>query len=123
MFPARTLIGFAYRVFIEWVLGVELPWRLTIGPGLRLYHGVGTVVNDGCVIGSNVTLRHNVTIGHTKAGGPCPIIHDGVDIGAGAIIIGGITIGANARIGAGALVVHDVPAGATVVSTPSTSRP
>lgn len=99
----------AYRVLVEGILGVELRPRTKIGPGLTIYHGIGTVINDGSTIGSFVTLRHGITIGQSKPGGPNPHIGDHVDIGAGAIILGGIKIGSHAKIGAGAIVVRDVP--------------
>lgn len=98
-----------YRILVEGILGVELRPRTKIGPGLTIYHGIGTVINDGAIIGSFVTLRHGITIGQAKPGGPSPQIGDHVDIGAGAIILGGVSIGSHAKIGAGAIVVRDVP--------------
>jgi putative colanic acid biosynthesis acetyltransferase WcaB len=108
-----------HRLFTEWLLGIELRPRTVIGQGLSLYHGTGLVVNDHTVIGCNVKLRHGVTIGHSTEGGPCPTLEDGVDVGAGAIILGGITIGANAKIGAGSVVTRSVPAGARVGGNPA----
>lgn len=109
LLPLRAAVGSLYRVSVEWALGVELPWRTRVGPGLRIYHGQGLVVNDGATIGSNVVLRHGVTLGHREPGGPCPRIGNGVDIGAGAIVLGDVSIGDGARIGAGAIVVHNIP--------------
>lgn len=112
-----------YRVFIEWVLGVELPWKLSVGPGLRLFHGQALVVNDKVVIGRNCILRHATTIGVGQTSdtfeGAAPVIGDGVDIGSNVVIIGGIHIGDNSVIGAGTVVVKDVPAGAVVVGNPA----
>ena len=112
-----------YRVTIEWMLCIELPWNTQVGPGLRLFHGMGLVVNDQTVIGRNVVLRHTTTIGvketlplGTQA---APIIGDDVDIGAHVIILGPITVGSGARIGAGSVVIRDVPSGATVVGNPA----
>ena len=98
-----------YRLMTEWVIGIELRPRTTIGPGLTIYHGVGLVVNDGAVIGSGVVLRQNVTIGQALPGGPSPIIMDLVTFGAGSMVLGGVTIGRGADIGAGAIVTTDVP--------------
>lgn len=112
-----------YRILVEGIMGIELRPRTEVGAGLRLYHGVGLVVNDRAVIGSNVTLRHSVTIGSAIDDGPCPIIEDNVDIGAGAIIIGGIRIGGASRIGAGAVVVQDMPAGAVARGLAATIYP
>lgn len=105
-------IAAAYRIVVECIMGIELRPKTQLGPSARLYHGHGLVVNDRSLIGRNVVLRHGVTIGSATDGGPCPVIGDSVEIGAGAIIIGGITIGDRARIGAGAIVARDVPAGA-----------
>src|SRR6478735_6566871 len=108
----------AYRVLVEWVLGVELPAQVTAGPGLRIRHGQGLVVNTGTVLGADVMLRHNVTIGNIRRGPgdttACPVIGDGVEFGAGAVVVGAITVGDGALIGANAVVSHDVPAGAVV---------
>ncbi|MGZ3355757.1 MAG: serine O-acetyltransferase [Isosphaeraceae bacterium] len=117
--PLSFILIIAYRIYTEVVLGLELRPKTKVGPGLALHHGFGLVVNDAATIGSGVTLRHAVTIGHSRPGGLCPIIEDGVDIGAGAIILGGITIGAGARIAAGAVVVKDVPPGSTVAGNPA----
>lgn len=101
-----------YRIIVEFIMGIELRPRTRIGPGIRLYHGQGLVVNDRTVIGSNVTLRHGVTIGSAVDGGACPTIGDGVEFGAGSMVLGGVNIGNGAKIGAGAVVVRDVPADA-----------
>ena len=108
----------AYRVVVEWVLGVELPAQVDAGPGLRIRHGQGLVVNTGTVLGANVMLRHNVTIGNIRRGPgdttACPVIGDGVEFGAGAVVVGPVTVGDGALIGANAVVSTDVPAGAVV---------
>jgi serine O-acetyltransferase/putative colanic acid biosynthesis acetyltransferase WcaB len=110
-------IGVLYRLFSDWILGIELPWRTVVGPGLVLDHGVGLVVNDRTVIGAGVHLRHGVTLGRRHALGGSPVLEDGVDVGSGAQILGEVTIGAGAVIGAGAIVITDVPAGGTAVGT------
>lgn len=84
-----------------------------IGEGFVLMHGIGTVLNAGCHIGKNCTILHNVTIGAGHGG--APVLGDNVYVGAGALIIGGITIGDNVKIGAGAIVVEDVPPNCTVI--------
>jgi serine acetyltransferase len=104
------VVGGLYKLLSEWLLGVELPASCPVGPGLRLRHGVGTVVNPYSVIGSDVMLRHGVTLGNRHAEKDCPVIGDHVEIGAGATLIGSIVVGEHARIGAGAVVVEDVPA-------------
>jgi putative colanic acid biosynthesis acetyltransferase WcaB len=112
-----------YRVVVEWVLGIELPWKTRIGPGFRLDHGQGLVVNDGTVFGEGCTVRNGTTIGNKRmANGTysrAPHFGDRVDIGANAVIIGPITIGSDVAIGAGAVVVKDVPAGNIAVGNPA----
>ncbi len=116
-----------YRVAIEWILGIELPWNTTVGHGLRILHGQGLVVNNGAVIGSNCTMRQGVTIGDKTIGSgrwsDSPRLDDNVDVGAHAQIIGPIRLGANSVIGAGAVVVSDVPSGAAVAGNPARVLP
>ncbi len=112
-----------YRISVEWILGIELPWNLTLGKNARVFHGMGLVINDQVKIGSNVTLRHTTTIGvkETAEFGSVlvPVIGNNVDIGAHVVILGAVTIGDNAVIGAGTVVVKDVPAGSVVVGNPA----
>lgn len=112
-----------YRVVVEWILCVELPWKLKIGSGLRLYHGQALVVNDRSVIGRNCVLRHSTTIGvagtYDDYGGVAPIIGNDVDVGSNVVILGAINIGDGAVIGAGSVVVKNVEAGAVVVGNPA----
>lgn len=103
-----------YRLLSELVLSVELRPRVKVGPGLAIYHGFGLVVNNDAVIGANVCLRHGVTIGHRRAGGESPTLHDNVELGASACVIGPIHIGSGSKIGPNCVVVDDVPAGAVV---------
>lgn len=116
------VVGTVYKLFSEWLLGIELPASTTVGPGLRLRHGVGLVVNPASVIGANVMLRHGVTLGNRLDETDCPLLEDDVEVGAGAILIGAIRVGRGARIGAGAVVTRDVPPQATVVSPPAVLR-
>lgn len=87
------------------------------GPGFVLIHSNGVVINGATRGGRDVKIEHQVTIGAEKRA--TPVIGDGVFIGAGAKIIGAVTIGQNARIGANAVVVHDVPADTTAVGIPA----
>jgi serine O-acetyltransferase len=87
------------------------------GPGFVLIHSDGVVINGATVGGKNVFLEHQVTIGAERR--QSPLLGDDVFIGAGAKIIGQVKIGHGARIGANAVVVHDVPADATVVGIPA----
>jgi serine acetyltransferase len=112
---AAVPIGVIYRLLVEWVLGIELPWKTLVGPGLVLDHGVGLVVNDATVIGAGVHLRHGVTLGRRHPHGGSPVLGDGVDVGSGAQVLGEVVIGDRARIGAGAIVLSNVPADGVAV--------
>jgi serine O-acetyltransferase len=87
------------------------------GPGLVILHSVGLVVNSAVRGGTNVVLEGGVTIGAEKK--KTPVLGDNVFVGAGARIIGGVSIGNEARIGANAVVVEDIPEGATAVGVPA----
>ncbi len=112
-----------YRVFVEWLLCIELPWKTRVGPGFRIDHGQALIINDGTVFGAGCTVRNSTTIGNKKLKdgtySRAPIFGDRVDIGANAVIIGPITIGDDCAIGAGAVVLKDVPAGHVAVGNPA----
>jgi serine O-acetyltransferase len=87
------------------------------GPGLIILHSVGLIVNTSVRGGANVILEGGVTLGAEKK--QSPTLGDNVFLGAGAKVIGGVRVGNRARIGANAVVVEDVPEGATVVGIPA----
>lgn len=97
--------------------GIEIHPGATIGKGLFIDHGMGVVIGETAIIGDNVTLYHGVTLGGTgkDIGKRHPTIEDNVVVGAGAKVLGPITIGEGAKIGANSVVVKDVPKGATAV--------
>ena len=115
----------AYRLVVDWTMGIEIPPSVQAGPGLCVWHGTGLVVHKDVRLGSEVMLRHGVTLGTIGDGdeGLAPTIGDRVSVGAGAIILGPIHIGDDAVIGAGAVVITDVPAGATAVGNPARVLP
>jgi len=108
-----------YVALVHWLMGIELDYRTSVGPGLALHHGVGLVVNQRAKIGAGCLLRNGVTIGEKVAGGPCPVLEDGVETGALCIILGGIKIGQGAVVGAGAVVLHDVAPWDIVAGNPA----
>lgn len=121
-FLLRRVLRMADRIWTRGYIGAELPFQVPAGPGLRLPHaGRGVVLHPTVRLGAGVTLYHQVTIG-VKDERPAGTVGNGVEIGAGAKILGPVTIGDDARIGANAVVVKDVPAGATAVGIPATVR-
>ncbi len=94
-----------------------LPYRTQIGPGIKFGHAFAIAIAGNSVIGSNVKIRHGVTLANTKRG--APVLEDDVDVGCGATIIGPVRIGRGAKIGAGAVVTRDVMPGVTVVGMPA----
>jgi len=97
--------------------GIEIHPGATIGRRFFIDHGMGIVIGETAEIGDDVTLYQGVSLGGTSLQKVKrhPTLMNGVVVGAGAIILGAVTVGEKARIGAGAVVVRDVPAGATVV--------
>lgn len=111
-----------YRLLVEWVLCIELPWKTRIGPGFRIDHGQALVINDGTVFGAGCTVRNSTTIGNKRAKEGytrAPVFGDRVDIGANAVIIGPVTIGDDVAIGAAAVVLRDVPSGHVAIGNPA----
>lgn len=101
--------------------GIEIHPGATIGKGLCIDHGMGVVIGETAEIGDDVLIYHGVTLGGTgkDKGKRHPTIGNGVVIGAGAKVLGPIKVGNNAKIGANAVVVKDVPEGATAVGIPA----
>jgi serine O-acetyltransferase len=101
--------------------GIEIHPGATIGRRFFIDHGMGVVIGETAEIGDDVTLYHGVTLGGTswKEGKRHPTLADGVVVGAGAKILGPITVGAGAKIGSNAVVVKNVPAGATAAGIPA----
>lgn len=99
------------------ITGIEIHPGATIGKGLFIDHGMGVVIGETAEIGDNVLIYHGVTLGGTgkDKGKRHPTIENNVIIGAGAKVLGPITVGEGAKIGANSVVVRDVPKGATAV--------
>ncbi len=100
--------------------GIEIHPGASIGRRVFIDHGMGVVIGETAELGDDVTLYHGVTLGGTSwsKGKRHPTLERGVVVGAGAKILGPITIGAGAKVGSNAVVVKDVPPGATVVGVP-----
>jgi serine O-acetyltransferase len=97
--------------------GIEIHPGAKIGEGLFIDHGMGIVIGETAEIGNDVTIYHGVTLGGTgkDKGKRHPTVEDDVMIGAGAKILGPITLGKGSKVGANSVVLHDIPANATVV--------
>jgi len=126
-FPARWLMQMA-----RWVTGIEIHPGATIGPGLFIDHGMGVVIGETAEIGRDCTLYHGVTLGGVMPAVGAqdqrcvkrhPTLNDYVIVGAGAQVLGPITIGRCARIGGNSVVTKDVPDSMTVVGVPARPIP
>ncbi|MEM7568426.1 MAG: serine O-acetyltransferase EpsC [Pseudomonadota bacterium] len=128
---AHWLWGVGLTFLARWVsqisrafTGIEIHPAARIGKNFFIDHGMGVVIGETAEIGDDVTLYHSVTLGgvnptNGKGGKRHPTLLDGVIIGAGAQILGAITVGARSRIGANAVVTKDVAEGATMVGNPA----
>lgn len=103
--------------------GIEIHPEAKIGARLFIDHGTGVVIGQTAIIGNDVTLYHGVTLGGVGREGDNgrrhPTVEDGVMIGAGAQVLGGITIGSKAKIGANSVVTHNIPENVTALGIPA----
>lgn len=113
---APRLISF----FARWLTNVDIHPGAHIGERFFIDHGAGVVIGETSEIGNDVTLYHGVTLGGTtwNTGKRHPTLGQGVVVGAGAKILGPITVGDGARVAANSVVIESVPQGATVVGIP-----
>lgn len=103
------------------IYACDISYKAEIKGILELPHqGLGVVIGDGCVIGKNVTIRQNVTLGSKNYGSP--VIESHVDIGAGAVILGAITVGEYVSIGANAVVLENIPPYCIGIGVPARAK-
>jgi serine O-acetyltransferase len=114
--PLEMIFNRCNTIFCSCIIGRGAEF----GPGFVLIHSLGVVINGNVRGGAGIKIEHQVTIGAEKR--QFPTLGDGVFIGAGAKILGGIRVGTGAKIGANAVVVKDVPAHCTVVGIPPGQR-
>ena len=105
----------------RWLTGIEIHPGATIGRRVFIDHGMGVVIGETAELGDDCTLYHGVTLGGTSwnKGKRHPTLGQGVVIGAGAKVLGPILVGEGAKIGSNAVVVKDVPPGATALGIPA----
>jgi serine O-acetyltransferase len=121
--PLRAPLSMVYRLMFkvtEWFCGISLPYTSIVGRRVRLEH-FGCMILAPRSIGSDVVLRQNTTFGiaRTQDLAGRPVIEDHVDIGAGVVIVGGVTVGRGAIVGANSVVARSVPPFAVVVGAPA----
>ncbi|MDR1513277.1 MAG: serine O-acetyltransferase [Propionibacteriaceae bacterium] len=117
--PARLISQFA-----RFLTGIEIHPGAVLGERLFIDHGMGVVIGETTLVGDDVLLFHGVTLGGRSMvkGKRHPTVGNRVTVGAGAKVLGPITVGDDARIGANSVVVHDVPAQGVVVGVPGKVR-
>lgn len=105
----------------RWLTGIEIHPAVRIGRRFFIDHGMGVVIGETAEIGDDVTLYHGVTLGGTSLdkGKRHPTLGNDVVVGAGAKVLGPVTVGDGARVGSNAVVLKDVPEGATMVGIPA----
>ena len=123
----RAPLSLVYRALFRrcrTVYGIELPYSVELGRGVVIEHQGGIVVHGASVIGDRCIIRQGCTLGLRRLDAleDAPVLEAGVQLGAGAVVLGRVTIGAGAIIGANAVVLCDVPAGALATGIPATIR-
>jgi len=113
-------VGWCFSWVNRFLFSTWVPSSAQIGSGFVCgYWGLGVVIHKDAVIGNDCTVAQNVTIGRNPGDSRVPVLGDRVYVGAGAVIVGEITIGRGAVIGANSVVLTDVPAGAVVAGVPA----
>jgi len=118
-------LGLILKQFNHMLTGADIAWQCSIGPGLVLFHPTGVVIGPTVRIGARCIIQQGATIGGSGGASrsydevAAPTIGDDVFVGAGARIFGPVKVGSHAKIGANAVVLKDVPAGASAVGVPA----
>lgn len=125
--PVRKLCSLAYKILFKLVqilTGIELPCEAVIGRNFTIDHFGDIIISGYARFGDDCRIRNGVTVGLRQVTDPrAPVIGNNVDIGAGAKLLGPITIGDNVLIGANAVVICDVPANSIAVGVPAVVKP
>jgi len=120
----RAPLSMVYRSLFRHcrnVYGIELPYSVQVGQDVVIEHQGGIVIHGASVIGDGCVIRQGCTLGIRRVSDldAAPVLEAGVDLGAGAVILGRIRIGRGAKIGANAVVLIDVPAGGVALGVPA----
>lgn len=117
----RKDLAYFVQMRVSEVFGVDIHPNARLGRGIMIDHAHSIVIGETAVVGDNVSMLHSVTLGGTgkEDGDRHPKIGDGVLIGAGAKVLGNITVGHCSRIAAGSVVLHDIPCCKTVAGVPA----
>lgn len=120
-YDERRALALYLQSLISKTFGVDIHPAATVGKGILIDHATGVVIGETAVVGDNVSLLHDVTLGGTgkDRGDRHPKVGNGVLIAAGAKVLGNITIGEGAKIGAGSVVLRSVKPHSTVVGVPA----
>ncbi|MBM3381032.1 MAG: serine acetyltransferase [Betaproteobacteria bacterium] len=118
-FPARLVSEMG-----RFLTGIEIHPGAELGRRVVIDHGMGTVIGETAIVGDDVLLYQNVTLGSTRSrqGRRHPIVERGAVIGAGATVVGAVTIGEEAKVGAGAVVARNVDSNTVVTGVPALPR-
>jgi serine O-acetyltransferase len=124
---ARSALRAAHKALstaVDWTWGIHIPLSTRVGRRVHIWH-FGSMLLNAHAIGNDVQLRHDTTFGplrsppHPRPEAPLPVIEDAVDIGPGACVLGGVTVGHGAKVGANTVVIESVPPHATVFGVPA----
>jgi serine O-acetyltransferase len=117
----RRELAYFLQSRVSEVFAIDIHPAVPVGSGVFIDHGTGLVIGETAVIGDDVSILHEVTLGGTgkERGDRHPKVRDGVLLCAGAKVLGNVEIGRDAKVGAGSVVLHDVPPRATVAGVPA----
>ncbi|MBX3618715.1 MAG: serine acetyltransferase [Rhizobacter sp.] len=123
----RKPLSLLYKIvhkLVQIITGIDLPCEVEVGRNFVIDHFGGIIISGYAKFGDNCRIRNGVCVGLQRVDFPCaPVIGHNVDIGAGAKVLGPITIGDNVLIGANAVVTRDVPSNSIAVGIPAVVRP
>lgn len=121
--PVRKLFSLLYKILfkcIQIITGIELPCEVKVGNNFRIDHFGDIIISGYAAFGDNCIIRNGVTVGLKNIEEPiAPLIGNNVNIGAGAKVLGPITIGDNVEIGANAVVIQSIPSNSIAVGIPA----